>query len=1220
MKRVRKIAIGLVACVCSVLILLLAAALIVPPLVDKTALGGKVRREVSSLIGGEFDFSGVSFSVLPSPHVGLESPRVVLPNRLSASARSVEVYPEIIPLLSGRFALKKAIVMQPDATIWIPASTDGPRKHPGSAGLKQLPATLVQSLSRLPQVLLPFFYGTISQGSFRLIFEQNPPIILNRIDAVVQNVSDSVTLAATATSNMLEKIAVTGKMHTSQPNGSAHITVDKLKIDALSSALFPGVSLPFEDAAVDISVDLLLKDAEHIDLKFKGSAPHVRLVKAGQKADIELRTLSGSVTLDPDSALFTISELVLDKPGMHVSGSLGLTDESHASLHLEGRDVDISSTRAVASALAGPQSVVQTIFSIVRGGRIPVLSVSGEGNALSDLADLDNLVLHASLAGGEIDVPGAGLGLTEVSGDVSIIKGILTGEKILAHWQQSTAKNGMLQIDLTKDPLPMHVQAGLDVAVSDIPAILTKFIDDQTFKSELGKFADLQGRATGTLSLTGTSDQLAVDVSATDINLSAHYDNIPYPLMITAGGVRYDGNSIKWQQLDGSLGTSNFAAISGELDLGRAKHVTITSGSSRMVIPDLLPWFSSLNGTREIAGYYGGGRGILLVSAMSAEGSLSDFGSFVYNLEGQLDDLTIKEMPMQPGPLTIGALKWHANQKQIEFSDGRLGMLDGSISASGSYLDYRSDGQKRLSLDFEGRIGPQLAGWISDKADMPAWIKLHPLSIRNSHLNYSKPGRHKISAALALQDDLAVSTELSLADNSVIVETLILKDQASQASFTGTKLNRIVDVSFDGILHGSTIGQIAEITPGSDGSINGKATVSVDLENPHDFSLVGDLNGTSLSLPLRHDSPVKINTAALSGSPDTITISAANVSWRDTDLSLSGKVKRNPSGPMTVALAVEAGVVDVDAILGKFGNQSSSEDKKTGTTTFPLPFQGHVSFKVNKLQIRNFSIQKLHADVQVQNDGADLALKEMELCGIPASGTVSIAEQNFAFHLKPDAHNGDLNATLNCFADEHFKADGTFNITGLLEGNGRLKDLPRSTAGELEVSIVDGHVYHDIILLNVLKFLNVTQVLTGQISARKMVEKGVGFNHLQVRAELHEGKIKNKGFVLDADEIKLSGIGEIDIPTKQIDFTLLVAPLTMVNSFLGHMPLIGGVMQTITAIPLLLAGKIDDVHVLPLAPSAVGHELKEVMKQTLGIPLQLMHLDNYKETFNRDQK
>jgi hypothetical protein len=77
---------------------------------------------------------------------------------------------------------------------------------------------------------------------------------------------------------------------------------------------------------------------------------------------------------------------------------------------------------------------------------------------------------------------------------------------------------------------------------------------------------------------------------------------------------------------------------------------------------------------------------------------------------------------------------------------------------------------------------------------------------------------------------------------------------------------------------------------------------------------------------------------------------------------------------------------------------------------------------------------------------------------------------------------------------------------------------------------------------------------------------------------------------------------------EHLDYLLLVAPQKTIDSIMRHIPLVGGILHTIDTIPLSLKGTYDDVHVFPLAPSAIGYELVETMKETLGLPIKLTHI------------
>jgi len=871
-------------------------------------------------------------------------------------------------------------------------------------------------------------------------------------------------------------------------------------------------------------------------------------------------------------------------------------------------------------AMAGGDTTLQTVFDILKGGTIHLVTVSSQANLANELGDLDNLVVQSNILRADVGIPGVNLGLHNVSGDVTLLQGILAGENIQAQLKNSSIEGGRLRLDLTKDPLPLHIETGIHADAADIPAILELFIDDQDFKDELALIQDVQGNAKGKLLLDGNTDQLKVDVSATDVQLAARYNKIPYPLTIAGGSVTYDKDRINWKQLNGSVGASSFASFSGNLDLGKTKDFEITSGTSRILVSELLPWISSYEKMRGISKYYGDGKSILQLSKVTLGGPLQDFHRWHFHIAGEFEDLVIHDLPRHPGPLTIDSLKFNADPQKLEYWDGHLNMLDTSLTVSGTHLQYMAGIDNDVRLTFAGRIGPKTTQWLSQNTSIPAWLKLRPLSLTTSHLTYSNNEARNLTATLAFQDDLEVFADVSLHAKDVVVKKFVIKDRNFQTTLDGTYKDQSVDVSFEGILHESTLSQIFQTTPHLSGSLAGNARIRLNLKNPYDVIFSGELDGENLYVPLRQKAPLRIHKIVVKGEPETIEIKSADLTWSDTGLTLAGSIKPSSSEAMVVDLDIETDRVDVERMMDDLGGKSKSLDEKSAATSLPLPIKGDIRFKTKQLKTKSLTIQPLHADTRFQENSADITLKETGLCSIPISGTIRYSHQNIAFNLKSEAKSQQLNTTLNCFLDRHFKADGTFDMEGALEGHGTTRDLFRTSSGHLKVAISYGHIYHDIILLNVVKFLNITEVLTDRITVDQMSEKGLGVKRFEMQVTLQNEKLEYEKFMLDSDEMMLTGTGEFDIRQKQIKFTLLVAPQKTANTILGHIPLIGGTLQTIATIPLSVRGTIDDVHVFPLGPSAVGDQLEEIMQQTLGVPMKLVHIDEFHELVNSDEK
>ena len=1195
-------------------ILLLAAILVVPRFIDRDAVADKVRREVSKLVEGEFDFKRIDLSLFPMPHVLLADATLNLPQRITASVKVIEVYLEILPLLTGKINLNNARIQQPDLSIMLPKSTGRDSAPAGPEAVGDLLRNVSAAFAALPVFKIPAFNGHVIKGRLKLVYDNTTAFELHDLEADLQNVSDNVTFRIKGASDIVNSVSISGRTNIRQFKSSARILLKNLRPGLAFNALWPDAALKIQGADTDVSVDFTMDTAEKMKMNFDLTLPHVKLVQAGRTADIKTRGLKGSLDFDKNSATLSLAELVLGDPRMRLSGNLTLSEEDpQLRLQLEGRDIDVAAAREVALAAAGTNDVIQNIFDIIKGGSVPLVTVTDQASAPGDLGDLDNLVIRAQLQQGDVIIPGVQWEVTDAGGDVVISQGILAAEKLRAKLGNSLAQNGQLKLGLTEDVMPLEVEADIKADMADLPAILNRLIDDKDVRKQLDLIQDLNGSANGKLVLGGNTDQIKVSVSASDIQLSARYQEIPYPLAITDGHFTYGENRIGWGQLSGTIGKSSFAGLSGGLDLAKNGRLEITSGRSRIFVTEILAWMSSYEKVREFMKYHGGCKSIIRLSAVNLRGPLKDFRKWRFNVAGDIEDLVLQNLPERPGPLKIASLKFNVDPQKFRYFGGQLSVLDGTLKMSGTHRQYLDGIDKDVSLTFDGYMGPQTTRWFSQVLRAPPWLKFQPLTFAPSHLNYSNNGNRTLSASLAIQDGPKIFTHMQLASNEVVVKKLVVDDRASRATLGIAYKNRELDVSFNGNLHKSTLDRLFQEDAHLSGWIDGNMRVHMDLEHLYNLSLDGELNGHDLLVPLKSESPLKVNRLAINGDRHTILIKSADLSWSDLRLNMSGSVEPRAPKHLWLDLDIDADSVDADHLMQTLKGKNDHQDQTSTAKPPSLPVQGNIRFKTERLKFRTLTVQPLHADISLKNDIADITLTETRMCGISAPGIFKVSPQSLQFDLKPDAHDQELTSTLDCLANEIFKADGKYSLSGSFQGRGKAQDLLKTSSGRFELKVTNGHIYRDIVVMNVLKFFNVTQILTDQVSAKQMMESGFGFKHFQVQARLQGGKILHEKFILNGNEMTITGAGEIDLLNEHIDYILLVAPQKTLDSILRRIPLIGGILHTIDTIPLSLKGTYNDVHVFPLAPEAIGFELMETMKETLGLPIKLTHIGGLNE-------
>jgi uncharacterized protein YhdP len=272
-----------------------------------------------------------------------------------------------------------------------------------------------------------------------------------------------------------------------------------------------------------------------------------------------------------------------------------------------------------------------------------------------------------------------------------------------------------------------------------------------------------------------------------------------------------------------------------------------------------------------------------------------------------------------------------------------------------------------------------------------------------------------------------------------------------------------------------------------------------------------------------------------------------------------------------------------------------------------IPVKGNIRFKTDRFNIGKFTWNPLHADISLNNDTADVTLKKAVLCGISTPGTLKVSPPNIEFDLEAVAKDQKLNPAKTCLVGGTFKADGTYNLKGRFQGRGKAEDLLKTATGQVAFRAKDGHIYHDFMLLEVLKFLNTLEVLEGRVNVKDMEKKGVGYHSFGVKAKLQDGKLRYEEAVLHGRPMTVTAAGEHNLQNGQFDLNLLVGPLVTLDRIFEHIPLIGGILDTLDCIPLSAKGTLDNIHIYPLAPSAIGYELAEMMKKTVERPINLIH-------------
>lgn len=1220
MRKSRKIVAGAVIAALILLILAVSALYVLPKLIDSEFLKSRIRAELSRQVGGRVDFGRVDLTVYPRPRVSIHHSSVTLPEKLAGSAEMVTVTPEILPLFYGRIGIRELRIQKPDVTVFLPRSPEKDTPPPTLASIGTLGRRVAAVAAALPGLHRPGIQTSLENGRVRLIFEDKSAVELTDVAARLSGDSGLFEIQVDGTSAVADSISVAARVDTGQIQGHAHIQLSGLRPQAIVPA-FSGFSLKM-GAAANMTVDITLNGAENIQADIDIFLPALALAGVHKIAELKNAEIKGRVDFDRDAATITLSNLALEYPRMTVSGRLvSALDDEPVRLEIEGRDIGVKETRRAALDLAGENEVIRGIFKVLKGGTVPLVTVTTRGKALGDLGDMDALVIRGQMRDGDITIPGVQLDLDEVAGEVVISHGILEGENLRARLEGSTGENGTLKLGLVGDEAPFHLAVDVRADLAQLPPILERLVEDKDFRRALAKLEDLKGTANGKLVLGEDLTDVNVTVAASDINLTARYRGIRHPVAISGGNFSYATAGIGIGQMRGSLGTSTFSDLSGALKWGKKSELEISSAHCTLNLAEMVPWLASFDALRDGLTYFGDGKGSIAISALKLKGPLQVPRAWQFNVAGEVRDLVLENLPERPGKLKIAFAKFKADPKIFAYTNSQVDIKDASLKLSGTHRGYLKGFNRDVSLTLEGRLGPEFTGWLAHVLGAPSWLKFQPQTLLPSKLHFVTGDPKTFSTSIVTQEGLEISTDILVGGEELIIEKLLIQDPVSRADLGLRVKGDAVDFAFDGKIYQQTFKRLFRAETVLVESINGKMRSQWDLRNLSRSKMEGELRGSNIFAPYDPATPLKINSFAIHGDASRIRIDTADLNWSEMRLTLSGTIRPEPDNRLSLDMAIAADAVDLDHLIRMLKSGAEREEPRADHPS-PLPaLTGNIRFGTDRLTFSGLTWRPLHADVSLQGEKIDITLKEALLCGISTPGKVSLRPGTVRFDISTLAQNQELNPALNCFAaarsaadqrvilvEKTFKADGVYSLKGSFQGNGKAEDLLNTASGEVVYSAADGHIYQDFLLLNVLKYLNTTELLLGQTDLKKMEKAGFGYRAMNIEARLQNGKVSYDKVVLDGASLALTAVGELDFLTGKLDFNVLVTPQVTLNSIFDKIPLIGGILQTFNTIPLGLKGTLDDFRIVPLAPSAVAHELVSLMKKTARGPIRLIQI------------
>ncbi len=911
--------------------------------------------------------------------------------------------------------------------------------------------------------------------------------------------------------------------------------------------------------------------------------------------------IKAAIDIDKNKSALTLKEMNLDYPKLTLSGQLTMDKTSkQIGLTLEASEVDVDSTREAVLSIAGDNATVRDIFNILRGGTVPLVTFTSHGNAFDELYDTDNFVVKGAIREGKIHVPGPDLGLTNVKGEVVVKKGILEGSNVASELEGARGTNGIIRIGLTGGDAPLHVETIVTTDPGLLPPLLRRLVKNEVFLKEINNISEIKGMATGKLILGDSIDSIRVGVDISEINLSANYRRLPYPLKIKGGEFSYDETTVSVKNMSGEMGKSSFSNLNARLSLGQDYNLQIHSGNSVVFMDEMYPWITSFEGPDVGLEKFTKISGTLNINSLTLEGPLLKPGNWHFSETGEVQSL-VMETTFLPDSIRVSTGKIEIDEEKIFLTDNQIKIMDASLSVSGT-LDRYMEGIHKADLTFSGDAGAVTAEWTSELINLPSELRVRPpVSISQAHLIWEKDNATSLKCEYIFQKGPALSLDIIGRSNELIINNLHIKDHDSDAALALTHKGEVYDFNFIGNLTASTLDKIFSKEIGMDRWVKGDFTAHILTDQPMRSSFQGKLEGKNILFPWELKVPLTINSISLDAGKNVVKVDSAELMFGNTHISLKGDIIASEKA-FLFDMDIFSDGVEWDTIKKAF--EKDIDDERT-TLFGDLPVKGNVRLDLDYFTFDTFTWKPFRADISFDQEHADVMVRDADLCGISFPGVMKVTSEEMSIDFQPTASNKEIEPAIACLFDINKYMTGKFDLNGEVTTKGRNESLIDSLNADLSLMAKDGRIYQYGLISKVFAFLNLTETFRGRLP--DLVKEGFAYKTITARAAIEGSNLNIKEFVIDASSMGIASHGNIDFIDKKVDLKVLVAPLKTVDFIVKKTPVIGGILGgTLISIPVRVKGDISDPDISYLSVSTAGSRLFDIMKNVLYSPVKII--------------
>ncbi len=279
------------------------------------------------------------------------------------------------------------------------------------------------------------------------------------------------------------------------------------------------------------------------------------------------------------------------------------------------------------------------------------------------------------------------------------------------------------------------------------------------------------------------------------------------------------------------------------------------------------------------------------------------------------------------------------------------------------------------------------------------------------------------------------------------------------------------------------------------------------------------------------------------------------------------------------------------------------------TSEFYANLQADGKIALARGRIKNFEFNDLKTDVKIDRRVWRLTNLQARSAGGTILGGTTIFDrpETLAIIAEPKVENVPVQSFLKWFDLTNTEMTGRVKIAGKLETIGNSDpELKQNLNGTFKLRIEEGTINRMRVVVQLLNLLDLSRWFTLQMP--DLAKQGIRFHAITADFKVVKGVYMTENLVVDSNDLRMTGVGKLDVPKDEMDFVVAVRPFAGIDSAINQIPILGrgiaAIKNSFLVASFNITGKIQDPTIIP-APLGT---LSEMFWSVLGIPKNIIGL------------